>query len=349
MPWIRVEQDYFDHPKTLHLKHLADDPTADIYPLRLWAWALKHAPEGDLSRFSPAVLKAAVQWKCPSKDFIAAMKETGFLEVAAGGGLMIHDWKEHTGRYEALTALGRTRVQRFRERRKQEESRGGNEAVTPLKCVPPAPEVEVEVEGKRTDLRSHDQALPLHPAGKPRRGAGTFQLNPLFDAFWKAYPRKEGKGAAIVAFSRALGNLNQGEREYLLKAMIEMVQLKARSEQWQTMSYIPHPATWLNQKRWLDTPPEAVNRKPGAPTYDSQTLGLAAWVQAVGSCVVAADQKLLAAEWNGSKPHAAAVKAVGGWPAIVTWDESHGFILRTTFIDAFVTAVKEAPDAGPRP
>jgi hypothetical protein len=72
-------------------------------------------------------------------------------------------------------------------------------------------------------------------------------LNSEFEKFWSAYPKKIGRGAAETSWLRAKIN---GELPELLAALDE----QKRSEQWQKDGgqYIPNPATWLNQKRWMD-------------------------------------------------------------------------------------------------
>ena len=67
-----------------------------------------------------------------------------------------------------------------------------------------------------------------------------------FERFWKAYPRHTAKVNARKAFEK----INPDE-ELLLK-MISAVEKQKQSQQWQEERYIPHPATWLNQKRWED-------------------------------------------------------------------------------------------------
>lgn len=68
-----------------------------------------------------------------------------------------------------------------------------------------------------------------------------------FDTFWKAYPHKVGKGAALKAWEKAKPNL-----ELCLKA----ISWQKNSQQWvkDGGQFIPHPSTWINQKRWLDEP-----------------------------------------------------------------------------------------------
>ena len=76
-------------------------------------------------------------------------------------------------------------------------------------------------------------------------------LEDRFNRFWKAYPKKVGKGAAERSFKKYKPN------EVLLVAMLEALKLQRRSDQWQRDGgqYIPNPATWLNQKRWEDEAP----------------------------------------------------------------------------------------------
>lgn len=73
------------------------------------------------------------------------------------------------------------------------------------------------------------------------------QGNPLFDEFWKAYPRKSNKGFARKVFDKL-----KVDRE-LLNKMIQALALQNRTV-WKDkeQQYIPHPSTWLNGERWED-------------------------------------------------------------------------------------------------
>ena len=73
-----------------------------------------------------------------------------------------------------------------------------------------------------------------------------------FDRFWSAYPRKEAKPRAKAEFDRL------DPDDGLLDRMISAVERWKRSAQWREDGgkYIPHPATWIHQKRWEDEPPK---------------------------------------------------------------------------------------------
>ncbi|QAT48563.1 hypothetical protein EQM14_01520 [Caproiciproducens sp. NJN-50] len=93
------------------------------------------------------------------------------------------------------------------------------------------------------------ESLPVQTATGAEKFAGrSMTLEDRFNRFWKAYPKKVGKGAAERSFKKYKPN------EVLLVAMLEALKLQRRSDQWQRDGgqYIPNPATWLNQKRWED-------------------------------------------------------------------------------------------------
>lgn len=69
--------------------------------------------------------------------------------------------------------------------------------------------------------------------------------NVRFDKFYNHYPRKTNKQAAVKAFNK----LNPDNA--LLEVMIVALEQQKLSDQWQR-GVIPHPATWLNGKRWTD-------------------------------------------------------------------------------------------------
>lgn len=92
--------------------------------------------------------------------------------------------------------------------------------------------------------------------------------NASFDAFWSAYPKKVGKGAAEKAWSKAKINGHVPD----LMAALESQKL---SDQWRKDGgqYIPNPATWINERRWEDGEP---SRQPsGDPMRDFMRRTLA--------------------------------------------------------------------------
>ena len=70
----------------------------------------------------------------------------------------------------------------------------------------------------------------------------------LFDEFWKLYPRKESKAAAKKAW------LKLKPDQALFDQIANALEYRSQTKEWLAESgrYIPHPATWLNGRRWED-------------------------------------------------------------------------------------------------
>lgn len=65
-----------------------------------------------------------------------------------------------------------------------------------------------------------------------------------FEVFWKAYPKKIAKGNAEKAWEKVKPD------EKLVADIIAAI--AKQKINWTDPKFIPHPATWLNAKRWLD-------------------------------------------------------------------------------------------------
>lgn len=72
-----------------------------------------------------------------------------------------------------------------------------------------------------------------------------------FERFWSAYPRKVSKGRAQKAWAKLKPS------EQLVQAIIAGIGRAKTSAQWtrEGGQYIPHPATWLNDRGWEDEQP----------------------------------------------------------------------------------------------
>lgn len=76
-----------------------------------------------------------------------------------------------------------------------------------------------------------------------------------FTEFWQAYPRKVGKGAAEKAWAK----LNPD-----LRTVLSALAWQSRQDGWtkDQGAFIPHPATYLNQRRWDDEKPATTTTQP---------------------------------------------------------------------------------------
>ena len=69
-----------------------------------------------------------------------------------------------------------------------------------------------------------------------------------FETFWKAYPKKRSKDAALRRWNSIKPN------DDLLKTMLAAIEQQKKSESWMKDGgqFIPYPATWLNGGSWKD-------------------------------------------------------------------------------------------------
>ncbi len=70
--------------------------------------------------------------------------------------------------------------------------------------------------------------------------------NSLFDLFWKAYPRKEGKPKALRTFEKLKIT------EEMLEQVLAELERQAKFKNWKNIDvqYIPMAQMWLNRRDW---------------------------------------------------------------------------------------------------
>ena len=71
-----------------------------------------------------------------------------------------------------------------------------------------------------------------------------------FEEFWKVYPRRVEKQAAIRMYNRAIKKTTPA-------TILTVARRYANERAGKEMSFIKHPATWLNSERWEDYQPMA--------------------------------------------------------------------------------------------
>jgi phage replication O-like protein O len=71
----------------------------------------------------------------------------------------------------------------------------------------------------------------------------------LFENFWEAYPRKVGRAKALKAFIKI--DPDEEDTNNLIDVLNKQVSLGMISLK-ENKRFVPHAATWLNEKRYLD-------------------------------------------------------------------------------------------------
>lgn len=110
--------------------------------------------------------------------------------------------------------------------------------------------MKIEIDKRRSFLDSRKDngkkgGRPKKPSGKPyakpRQNLRENENEDVFNIFYKEYPLKKNKAAAIKAW----GKLKPEEQQLAITA-VKTFQFNPDS------NFIPHPASWLNGRRWED-------------------------------------------------------------------------------------------------
>ena len=92
---------------------------------------------------------------------------------------------------------------------------------------------------KQDKIKEDNTISPLNPPKAEKENMENFE------AFWRAYPRKEGKQVALKAFAKVKVSID---------VLLGAIEKQKKCDQWQKDNgqFIPHASTWLNQCRWED-------------------------------------------------------------------------------------------------
>lgn len=257
MAWIELHQSLPTHRKLGKLKRLLKikTPQAVGHLAMLWLWCIDNAPDGNLSGIDAEDIAEAAEWPKDAGIFLRAMTESKLIDEE----MRIHDWDDYAGRLleqrNEKRQKDRERQARYRARKEQEaqtdksvshadvtrDKSVSHADVTPLPN-PTVPNPTIP------NLTGQDGIPPLPPASGGR-GDGE-NAESRFDAFWRLYPKKQGKGEALKVWKRI-----KPDKALFERIMASIHENIARNQQWQQNGgqYIPNPATWLNQTRWEDT------------------------------------------------------------------------------------------------
>jgi len=216
----------------------------------------------------------------------------GMTEMTSRG-IFLPSWEEHQNveGLEKIREQTRKRVAAHREKDNSHVTLGNVTVTLPVtQCNATELEVDLEEdletppivpprggngvgkqnEGQESVTENENEHVAGHPgeslAVEMAAGTGSLSVDhsttrdstQMFAEFWAVYPKKAGKVAAEAAW------LKLNPSKALERNILAAIETAKKSRQWQRDGgqYIPHPATWLNQRRWED---EEANRD--SPAY----------------------------------------------------------------------------------
>lgn len=131
-------------------------------------------------------------------------------------------------------------------------TRYAGEARSPEATPKPTPKPPI---GGRQGDGSSSSSSSSSSKNTPKPPRGGCDGGPEFARFYAAYPLKVGKPSAIKAFAKLDPDAAVVDQ---MLAAIERQGLAQRCQRGEGQ-YVPHPATWLNDRRWED---EVTTRQP---------------------------------------------------------------------------------------
>lgn len=234
--WIKMRVDLQTHPKVFRMvSALRADRLRVIGGLHV-AWSIfdTHSADGVLHGYTTDAMDAVIGWP----GFTQAMVDVEWADIDEHGSLVMPRFDEHNGA---------SAKRRANDSERKRESRKATSVRNP--SASDADKMRTREE-KRREEKEQDQ--------KPSSSCDDGEL---FALFWKLYPRKVGKANAEKAWSKLKVDADLFER------MASALAAWAVSPDWTKDGgqFIPHPATWLNGKRWDDELPAPGNVHPFPP------------------------------------------------------------------------------------
>jgi hypothetical protein len=275
MPWVRLDDGFGEHPKIIKAGSLAG---------WLYVMGLGYCNRNLTDGFIPIGMVTRLTDLDDACRLAERLVDAGLWE-ATGGGYRVHDYLDYQPSREQAEELSGIRADVGRRggrasaeaRAKQVASRlvEANAKQTPSKIQPrthpdpnPDPNPEPEVVPDGTNARTREASA---------------RYSAPFEAFWRAYPRRENKSGAWSAWQKIA--LPRGPTGELADAILASITTWQQSEQWQRGIY-PHAQTWLNRRQWEDEPAVAsAGRAPpngAAERTDQAEAGAVTWMRRHG-------------------------------------------------------------------
>jgi len=247
------------HPKLLALAAALDMRAFEALGLleALLDWTYQYAVRGDVGRFSDADIAAGIGYPGDPARLVAALVTTRWLDRCATARLVVHDLADH-----ATWSWRRTLQRRH------------------IDFAAPVPPAAPMAHRRRpmaaaSILSEPSRAASSHILSEPSRALNAHVSARVsepdgFAQFWAAYPRHEDKQAARRAWNK-LGSSPP------LDAILAALAWQRTTSRWSEEAgrFIPHPATYLNHRRWEDEQP--------APLLHSMTGKTAGNVAAIAA------------------------------------------------------------------
>jgi hypothetical protein len=242
---FRFYSDTLDHPKILKL--IRSHGLMGFYGLiRLWGHAAEHLPMGVLTGMDAQDIGdiSRIIDRESAESFAARLVELHLLDLT-DGVYSLHNWDVR----QPWASGADARIEKARHASRMRWASSEHARSNAPRSQIPDPSTQIPTP-------STQLPTPRKTLDQPK--ADRVVVDDGFETFWTAYPRKVGKGAARKAWAKI--RPKNGTREAILNA----IAAQRNSDQWRKEGgqFIPHPATWLGQSRWEDSPDASTEMDP---------------------------------------------------------------------------------------
>lgn len=248
-------------------REIPDTPQLLVDSLEDSGWVVPAGWYGFVEASGPGIAaRAQVPWD-EAKDALRSLGEPepesrsqefdGRRLVRVNGGYVVLNYMKYRERdYTSAERQARYRARKAEQASRRDGVTSRRDVALPSRNITHSrsrvQSTEAEAEAKTEESPS------LRSGGRGATTALTKAVDDGFEAFWRVYPKKVGKGAARASWAKLKPS---GD-------IVQAVERQKRSKQWlrEGGRYIPNPTTWLNQQRWEDSP------DPEVPQLSDQTI-----------------------------------------------------------------------------
>ena len=274
---FRISVGYFEHPKIMKLERRLGE-VAVLAHIRLLRFASMNKPDGILNEMDAEEIADAAKYKGDAETFLSTLVSVRLLDQDEAGGLTLHDWATwnpwaagHAARSDKAkaAATARWRPSSSDTATSMEDTATSiieqcseHSQAMPLsisESFPSPEEKEFLLESAEPIASEEEQeavqeavqeAQTVKPPEKSPAAAPRSALLLRFDCWYKAYPRKRSPGEAEKVWLRIKPD------SAMLQEMLAALEWQKTSRDWlrEGGQFVPYPASYLNNKGWLDEP-----------------------------------------------------------------------------------------------
>jgi hypothetical protein len=249
VPWVRLDDRITEHPKIVEVgplglalfvaglaycnRNLTDGFIPWATAQKLLSWQFLEPPEngdGQNRTVMDIGISSGLSGADINSDYVVTLLVTAGLWEKRDDGYTIHDFLDsQPSKKQALSARKKDRARQHKHRKRASSEDSLSRGTS------------------RRDSGPCHGDVTVDPVPDPVSISKRINTSDEFEQFWAIYPKKKAK---VVARKEWPAARKKVELEPLLAALRRAI----ASEDWQRDEgkWIPWPAKWLKQERWLD-------------------------------------------------------------------------------------------------